>query len=502
LRNIRLKYHFSIIIVLLSFLLALISCDKEVFTGEPETIESRTSSIYVTSEPEGSSIYLDNRITGFVTPDTLHYVTPGEHGIILKRNLYVDTMLVVNVEAENMLSLFVNMNSNNLNFGSIIVNSAPTGASIYLNDMNTDLVTPDTLKDLIPGVYKILCAKENHRSDSTNLLLSAQEKASVFLTLRDTTEWVDYTMNSAGLPTNAFTDIVVYRNSIWFATKDKGLLQFNGTDWFNYPLDEYNLLSTSINKLYPDKNGNLWLCINGYLIRFNNGYKEFITHKIIGQDFKDMVIDSQGVFWLATRTGVVKYDGNFWEYIDSNGNNLDLTYANVLCFDSNEQLYIGTARHTNTSGHLNGGTFVKYSNNHFDIIHAASSNYYYGARTYTSITPDESGTIWVSYLEGVWGADSRFSFVNSSDSLEVYPWTQMISNNVNSYQVNDAYSYGGNILIAMEAGVIDFDQTGTSVYYNHNNSALPYAGITTVARDMNGAIWVGTTNNGVYKYKK
>lgn len=482
-------------------MLALISCDKEVFTGEPETIESRTSSIFITSDPEGASIYLDNRITGFVTPDTLHYITPGEHGIILKRNLYVDTMVVVNIEAENMFSLFVDMNSNDLNFGSIIVNSTPTGASIYLNDTNTDLVTPDTLKDLIPGIYKILCAKENHRSDSTNLLLSAQEKASVFLTLRDTTEWVDYTMNSAGLPTNAFTDIVVYRNSIWFATKDKGLLQYNGTDWFNYPLDEYNLLSTSINKLFPDNKGNLWLCLNGNLVRFNNGYKDFITHEYIGQDFYDMAIDSQGIFWFATRAGLVRYDGGAWEIINSDSSELDLTYANVLCLDSNDQLYIGTSTHTNQVGSTIGGVLVKYSNSHFDILYPSNSNYY-RARTYTSMDIDEYGIIWIAYLEGLWRTSSWFSYINSSDSLVIYSWWQIINNNVSSDQVNDIYANSGSILIALGKGLIDFYPSGSSVYYDYNNSPLPFVGITTVARDMNGVIWVGTSNNGVYKYKK
>ena len=411
-------------------------------------------------------------------------------------------MLVVNVDPEEMASVFIDMNSNNLNFGSIIVESDPPGASVYLNDVLTDFVTPDSIRNLIPGIYKIKCIKSEHRSDSANVLLSAQKTSNVFLTLRDTSEWVDYTMNSEGLPSNYFSDVVFYRNSMWFATKDKGLLQFNGNDWFHYPIAEYGLTSITINKLVPDNNGNLWLCINGYLVQFNNGYKEFITHEYIGQDFNDMVIDDNGTFWLATRSGLVKYDGSSWEIISDDSNNMDLTYANVLCFDANKKLYIGTATHINETGYTTSGTLVRYSGDHFDVVSMTSANYYFYAKTFTSMSLDDSGKLWAAYVLGLWSRDSRISFVNSSDSLEVYPWSQIVSNNVDSYQVNDIYSQAGNMLIALDGGLIDFNISASSAYYNYTNSALSYSGIKAVTKDKSGAIWVATTNSGVYKFKR
>ena len=68
------KYIVSIFLLLV-IVVTQNSCDKEVFSGEPEALEDRSSSIYLSSDPEGASIYLDNRITGYVTPDTLKFIT-------------------------------------------------------------------------------------------------------------------------------------------------------------------------------------------------------------------------------------------------------------------------------------------------------------------------------------------------------------------------------------------------------------------------------------------
>ncbi len=87
-----------ILLLLVPFIVFIISsCDSNntVTPTDP-------GSIYVTSNPAGAQIWLDNSNTNLVSPDTVENVAEGVHTVTLKLTDYRDTSLSISVTAGQM----------------------------------------------------------------------------------------------------------------------------------------------------------------------------------------------------------------------------------------------------------------------------------------------------------------------------------------------------------------------------------------------------------------
>ena len=137
--------------------------------------------IYLESEPNGAQIFIDGNNTSRVTPDTLLNYPVGNHSITLKKTEYRDTTFQINVIGYLTVSKKVNLTSIN---GNIFIQSNPTGANIYLSDKSTGKSTPDTLKNLAAGTYKITLklAAYNDTSFYTNVYQNSTTSEDIILT--------------------------------------------------------------------------------------------------------------------------------------------------------------------------------------------------------------------------------------------------------------------------------------------------------------------------------
>ncbi len=490
-------------IIMISFFIFsqvfFLSCDRDVFTGEPSQDEDLSSAIFISSQPNGASIFVDGRMTGFITPDTIKYLSPGDHDIILKKKLYLDTLIRISVERNHTSFLNVNMNANAANFTKLIITSEPSGADIILNDSSTNHVTPDSIENIVPGIYEVKCRLINHRDNIQNVTLEAGRKRILHFELKDTTFWIDYNSSTVGLPGDSYTDAVIYNNTLWFSSSTNGLVQYNGTDWINYPISEYNLVSNTINKLYLDNDGNLWLCLNGTLIRFNNGYKEFIRHEYIVQDFNDMLIDENGVMWLATRSGLIKYNGTDWIKYSEDNTGIDISYANALYQDEDGKLYIGTTSHYHPSRGSVSGLVATYFQDKFEILVQPSPIY---SSSYKKFVKKDENNIWIGYDEGLWRKNPRIGYINSSNTLTLLSLDNITNYDVGGISLNDIYGANDGIWIVLENALIKLNNNSQSVLFNYRNSILPVIGLRTVIRDNKGKMWLTTINDGIFKYKQ
>ena len=66
----------------------------------------------------------------------------------------------------------------------VIINSNPRKALIYLNNINSGKITPDTLKNLNPGSYLITLKLDGYRDSSTTISVEAEQDQSVFVLLK------------------------------------------------------------------------------------------------------------------------------------------------------------------------------------------------------------------------------------------------------------------------------------------------------------------------------
>lgn len=118
--------------------------------------------IYIESNPNGAQIFLDSIKTNNVTPDTLRNIPTGEHKITLKKNNYVDTTFTVTVQENETTSKTVTLNQVIIR-GNVFLETEPNGAQIFLDNLNTGKITPDTLLNLPIGTHSITIRKNNYR---------------------------------------------------------------------------------------------------------------------------------------------------------------------------------------------------------------------------------------------------------------------------------------------------------------------------------------------------
>ena len=104
--------------------------------------------ISISTTPSGANIYLDDHYKG-ATPFIIKDVLPGSHTIKLTLNQYDDWTTIIDVVEGS-----TNTISATLNKTAIYFTSTPSGARIYLDNLNIGY-TPFTKTQLLPGSHTI-----------------------------------------------------------------------------------------------------------------------------------------------------------------------------------------------------------------------------------------------------------------------------------------------------------------------------------------------------------
>ncbi|WP_048145600.1 PEGA domain-containing protein [Methanoplanus limicola] len=170
------------------------------------TLVRNAGTLQVNSTPVGASIWLDGVDTGNVTNSTFPDLSVGSYTVNLTLSGYENSSKVVDVTVDNTtLADFTLVR----NAGTLQVNSTPSGASIWLDGVDTGNVTNSTFTDLSVGLHTV------------NLTLSGYENSSqvVDVTL-DNTTLADFTLvrNAGTLQVNSTPSGA----SIWLDGVDTG----------------------------------------------------------------------------------------------------------------------------------------------------------------------------------------------------------------------------------------------------------------------------------------
>lgn len=142
-----------------------------------------TGSIFLESDPAGAEIFLDSLNTNNFTPDTLSNIITGEHEITLKKENYLDTSFTVSVKSNQTASKLVAMTSL-VKTGDIFIATNPSGALIYLDSINTNKLSPDTLKNIVTGSHKITLKKSNYVDTTIDVTVTENSTVSKTIELR------------------------------------------------------------------------------------------------------------------------------------------------------------------------------------------------------------------------------------------------------------------------------------------------------------------------------
>ncbi len=162
-------------------------------------------SLFISSIPEEASIYIDGKNSGKKTPSKIETIA-GVHQITIKKSGYADSTFVdtVVIGVESIIPQ-IKMRR----YGMIVINSEPSGASIYIDGINTQAVTPKIFTKA-DGIYNVKLKYEEYADTSFDVTIAKAKDVELEINLRG--EFVSY-----------FSGVVLYDTTGAKANQPSGL---------------------------------------------------------------------------------------------------------------------------------------------------------------------------------------------------------------------------------------------------------------------------------------
>lgn len=448
-------------------------------------------------------------------------------------------------------------------YGKLIITSDPPNARIFVNNKNMGISTPDTLKFLPAGNYRITL-KHPYFLDSTlftyignaevkNLFInyranvnnfakiycnSSPQGASISINDSLTNKVTPYSFS--GLYPGVYKIKVTYPEhrsdsssvtllggrifDTYFSLEDT-------TEWVSYKFYNSEIGDNYFQSIEVDNSGNIWFG------SMQSGISFFDKKKFIRFNSENSVIpdnsinaiktDRNGAVWIGSNKGLVKYQNGIWAnysnaILESNVRSID--------FDSKGDMWVATL-----SGlfRFDGSKWFEYSQNTLPAIFQSN------LVTSVTIAPDNKvwigiGNIGVVSYDGInWKtypisstglstaignnvsrikADSKGNIwvgyiPNTKAGLRgglVYfngtSWREQKISGIGETVWQDIYFYNNKGYFATQQGFAILDEFNNSTLYNIFNSKIPSADIRAIKRDKSGALWL-VTMNGAMKIK-
>lgn len=216
--------------------------------------------------------------------------------------------------------------------------------------------------------------------------------------------------------------------------------------------------------------------------------------KISNATISWMTQDSRGFLWLATESGLFRYDGYEFKHYRSNPNNKGSLPGNLLLSvlaDRNGNLWAGSQ---------NG--LILYDRD-FDNFHTfypdPDGGIWSKGNSVQRICQDSKGRLWVGTLKGLYTFNSKTKTFKIFNPVLSPSDTSEISIRALFVDKND------NIWSGTENGLIKYDQIKQkTTFFTHdpaNPGSLSSKRVRSIFQDSNGSIWVGT-ENGLNRLKE
>jgi hypothetical protein len=481
------KYIIKLLIEGMIFLLfTFSSCEKDVTTTSPlEPIPQ--ASLFINSVPPGSTIFVNGRNTGRITPDSLPYIKEGLCQITLKRKYFRDTSFVMLAVEHEKRSITVNYSSNPLMLGSLSFKSVPNNSRIFVNDSSINAVTPYVLKHIIPGEYLITFKMDNFRDGSINAIVESNKTSSVFSILQDTSIWVDYQTFNSGIQSNFLTAVVLGKNGVkWIGTSDAGLIKYDGNSFINYNTDNSNIPHNTINSITLDDQDHVWICTNNGIGIFDG--TSWINYNTSNSLLKTNTInvvrfDKSGTAWIGTQTNLVRFDGINWRNYEHSSSDVDFLSVTDIAFSNNNNIWLATSKF---------GIIKFDGDNSYKVYKRGSYNIL--TNSISSLGLEQNGNLWIlnksvtGYRGGVTLLIGEEFFPYPVGESTFLPRAIFIDNNAKKW-------------IATNEGILTITGTAEFNIMNANNSGLLSNNLFQIAKEEDGTVWIASYDGGLIKYK-
>jgi len=287
---------------------------------------------------------------------------------------------------------------------------------------------------------------------------------------------------------------------LWVGTQD-GLNRFNGKNFdvfYNDPLNPKSISNKWIYDVAEDHNGNIWIATLFGLNKFNRRDETFERffhndanpRSIPENEVLGLLVDSKNNLWIRTRGHIAKYDGkDFFSFeiiqdlfvSKKISQKVPIVETPLAIWTTSTK---GLIRFDKTSGALE--RVIKIKNTKL-------VNPYVTALAY-----DQKQSLWIGTINGLSKYDLRrkiftnyFHDNNNDNSLP--------ANSINCLTID----HKGNIWIGTDVGLCKFNpKQNEFITYKSNPadlSSLSYNVILSLIEDRSHNLWIGTDGNGMNK---
>ena len=221
------------------------------------------------------------------------------------------------------------------------------------------------------------------------------------------------------------------------------------------------------------KDSFLWVGTETGLGRFNGISWEDFTHKI-NTKVNAILQDCDAHLWIGT-------DDGLWEFYNETWINLgkppgsESQYITSLYFDTKKFLWVGTK---------DGGVCRRSGNGQWDIYDRGTPGL--NSNKIKTICEDNQGNIWIGSRD-----DGVFKFDSNSNWMQIQEITQLIGSNINIIFKDNK----DTLWIGSNEGIVK--AYNDSIYQKFDDR-----GIRALVEDGEEKLWLGATNDSLYRYDK
>nr|WP_294898805.1 two-component regulator propeller domain-containing protein [uncultured Pedobacter sp.] len=298
------------------------------------------------------------------------------------------------------------------------------------------------------------------------------------------------------------------KGNLWLATNNGlSMMRSDGKGFVNYrydPNDKNTINSNIVYAIAGDKNGEIWVGTEEGLNIIDPTTKNVRrierssrnNYSLKGKAVKSILIDKQGIYWVASyRSGVSKYDKNlaFFNWVPSNHYDpLGLNAPLVTSFVQSDEnsVYVGT-----DGGGLSLFDIPTRTFRHISLSKRKDDKL-------SILAMEKVGSdIWIgTYLEGLFIYNTK---TGSCKQIKSSSGSQSLNDN-NIFCVKK--DSRGNVWVGTNGkGVTCYDLTAHKVEHFNNSETGKHkininGYIRSIEEDGKGNIWIGTVGSGIAIY--
>ena len=496
------KRLFTLGIFLIMSFIIFISCEKHISTTQPEE-EVGKAQINISSYPDGTKIYKNGKNTGSITPDSLTFLAEGNYTITLKKELFPDTTFVVNLSKDEKKIIFVDYRNNSGMYGNIYCQSQPDKAQIFLNGEATGLTTPNTIKKLWPGEYKINYKHSTAYEDSLIVVVEGRKTTKAVVELIDTSKWVAYNTSNQQFISDYLTAVDIESSGkLWIGTLDKGVVSIYNNHKVVYNTSNSPLPANFITDIEVAGDNEVWIATGNGLASFINGTWTIYnsSNSIIKDNYITAVEKLGNNIWIGTSNGLIVYEINnsLWTLYDKNTSQIPHSSISCIAMDKEGLIWFGTngfgiVRLARVWDDINKKYVESWLNFQSKDIPNDPGN------SITSIGIDPNGSRWFGHMRT---QTERGGVSNLGASLRFLDWHVYFNTSLQDNFYEKIYFENNTKWICTNNGVIYFQNPNAVNTYRSDNSGMPNSNIRDMCFAKNGVIYFASFGGGLIKLKR